>query len=100
MRFEPQGQQILSGYQAVQAPPAFRAAHAALVADNTAGLALADEVIHAINTQRPPQQWVPNMLKQIKRASILDRRVVHRFRKAAVKLHVRAPAKLLKIYSS
>ena len=99
MRFEPREQELVKEYQAIQAPPAFRAAHAALVADNTANLALMDEVIHAINTQRPAQEWVPDMLKQIQRVPALDKRVVRQFRRAAAKVHVRVPAKLLKVYS-
>jgi hypothetical protein len=38
MRFEPLEQHILSGYQAIDVPPAFRTAHAAFLADDTASL--------------------------------------------------------------
>jgi hypothetical protein len=63
MRFGPPEQQILSGYQAIDVPPAFRTAHAALLADDTASLAWMDEVIHDVNTQRPPQEWFPAVTK-------------------------------------
>jgi hypothetical protein len=99
MRFEPLEQQVLSGYEGIDVPPAFRKAHAALLADNTAGLAYADELIHDINTQRPPQQWLPGFMKHAKEGKVLDRRVVRDFRKAAAKLHLRLPVKLLKTYS-
>jgi hypothetical protein len=99
MRFRPLEQQVLSGYEAVDVPPAFRKAQAALLADNTTNLAWMDEIIHDINTQRPPQQWLPGLQKHPDQAKVLDGRVVRDFRKAAAKLHLRVPTKLLKTYT-
>ena len=56
-------------------------------------------MIHDVNTERPPQEWFPGAMKQVEKDTALDRRVVREFRKAAAKLHLRAPAKLLKTYS-
>jgi hypothetical protein len=99
MRFRPLEQQILSAYEAIDVPPAFRTAHAALLADNTTGLAWADDFIHDINTQRSPQQWLPVVKKHAVDGRVLNRRVVRDFRKAAAKLHLRVPAKLIKTYT-
>lgn len=98
-RFVPKEQQILDEYEAIHAPPAFRSAHAALLADNEAGLAWTQEMIHDIYTQRSGQQAV-GVLSQAKKGLALNRRVVREFRKAAAKLHLKLPVKLLKVYSS
>ncbi len=100
MRLEPRERQILSEYQAITPPPQFRAAHAALVADNSAGLALMGVLIHDIDTERPPLQWASEVPGDLRNAGTLDKRVVRDYRRAAAKLHLQAPAKLLKVYSS
>jgi hypothetical protein len=40
------------------------------------------------------------VIEQAKKGPALDRRVAREFRKAAAKVHIKLPAKLLKIYSS
>jgi hypothetical protein len=98
-RFKPQEQEILSSYEAVDVPSAFRRAHAALLTDNRTSVAYAEALIHDVLTQRPPQQWFVKMMNEMKRGLTLDKRVVREFRKAAGKLDLRMPAKLLKLYS-
>ena len=56
-------------------------------------------MIHDIYTQRSGQQAV-GVLSQAKKGLALNRRVVREFRKAAAKLHLKLPVKLLKVYSS
>jgi hypothetical protein len=95
----PREEEILSGYEAVEVPPAFQRAHAALLADNRTGVAWGEAVIHDVMTQRPFAQWLPGVVKQAISGLTLDKRVVREFREAAAKLHLRVPAKLLKAYS-
>ena len=98
MSFVPRARQILAGYEAIQPPPAFRKAHAALIADDEAGLAAVEEIVHDINTLHAPPQWAI-AIRQLGKGPAMDRRVAREFRKAAAKLHLRVPPKLLKVYS-
>jgi hypothetical protein len=95
----PLERRIVAEYGAIKPPRAFRAAHRALLADNRAGLTWGDEFIHDVLTQRPPGQWVSRLGRKLDRGTILEKRVLREYRKAAARVRLRLPAKLVKVYS-
>ncbi|HMK93272.1 MAG TPA: hypothetical protein VK576_09760, partial [Thermoleophilia bacterium] len=98
MSYVPKEQRILAAYEAIQPPPAFRKAHEALVAENDSDLAAVDEIIHDINTLRTPPQFM-NAFRHLAKGTVRGKRIVREFRKAAAKVHLRVPAKLVEVYA-
>jgi hypothetical protein len=93
----PKEQEIIRAYEAVTPPPAFQAAHAALLANNREGSTWATEFIAALKAKRPISELMATLSAGPPGPSNVD--VLAAFRAAAAQAGVDLPTGLINAYT-